>query len=85
MNLEFSKQIMLENKRAKLEPLDWKHFESLLQIALDNPDLLRYSPSKFGTSEDLKAYFDTAFKSKRRELHYHFAIFDKNKEISAWT
>lgn len=77
MNFSFDNSLILENTRVKLEPLQKSHFESLLPFALKYPDLLRYSPSPFGTPERLQVYIDAALKAKAQKVRFPFAIFDK--------
>jgi len=67
-------KIFLENERVKLEPLSWDHLNDLLIIAHDHPDLLKFSPSKFGDKEALTTYFKNAITTIDR---HPFAIFDK--------
>lgn len=78
-NMKFNCQdhIILENERTKLEPLDWQHFDTLLPIAEKYPDLLRYSPSLFGTKDALKAYFEIAMAQRDEQVRYPFVIYDK--------
>ncbi|MEM1137497.1 MAG: GNAT family protein [Bacteroidota bacterium] len=83
MPFNFDKAIALEDNRVKLSPLIWEHFDEMLPISLKNPALLQYSPSKFGTKESLKAYFQSAFDLKQKQLRYSFAIFDKMKNSYA--
>lgn len=66
-----------ESDLVKLEPLSWQHFDHLLPICLEEPDLLTYSPSHFGTKEYLKQYFEIALDQYSKGLKYSFAIFDK--------
>lgn len=68
---------MLESERLRLEPLEWRHFEHLLPIALEHPDLLQFSPSLFGSEENLNAYFEDALISRDKGVRYPFAIYDK--------
>lgn len=77
MKLNCKDQIILENERTKLEPLEWRHKDLLLPIAVEHPDLLRYSPSEFGTEKALHNYFQTAFNQRNEESRYPFAIYDK--------
>jgi RimJ/RimL family protein N-acetyltransferase len=77
MEFDFDADLILENERSRLEPLTEAHFDALLPIALAQPDLLRYSPSAFGTEESLKAYFGNALVARALEERYPFAIFDK--------
>lgn len=83
--LDCSKNIVLENDRVKLEPLTMAHFEPLLKICLAFPDLLKFSPSPFGTKENLQAYFDRHLDNKAQKTQYPFAIFDKKENVYAGT
>lgn len=79
MNFNFENKIILENHNVRLEPLDEKHFGKLLPIALEEPDLLQYSPSPFGSERLLKENFNISFLQKRENKRYPFAIYDKQK------
>lgn len=79
MNFNFSQDLVLEDLRTRLEPLENKHYDLLLPIALAEPDLLKYSPSPFGTREKLLEYFQLAHTQRAAEKRYAFAIFDKLK------
>jgi len=77
MKFNCKHQITLENERAKLEPLDWQHFDALLSVVLKYPELPRYSPSNYADEKGLRDYFETAFKQRKKEVRYPFAIYDK--------
>lgn len=79
MNFDFSQTLVLEDMRTRLEPLEDKHFDLLLPIALGEPDLLKYSPSPFGSREKFQQYFHLAYNQRAAEKRYAFAIFDKLK------
>jgi N-acetyltransferase len=83
MQFEFKNKIELEDNRVKLSPLDWKHFDSLLSVIIDNPNLHKFSPLKFGTKELLKEYIHNALSQKESGLRYPFVIFDKQKNSFA--
>ena len=76
---EMNLLITLENKKVRLEPLEQYHFEKLLPIALKYPDLLKYSPSPFGSKTGLQQYFDDASAGRLAQTRTAFAIFDKQK------
>lgn len=80
MNFDFNKEITLENEFIKLAPLQEKHLQDLLPIALENPKLLQYSPSLFGTEIHLKNYIESALEPRSEKLRYPFIIFDKKAE-----
>jgi len=52
--MNFTENIILENKRVRLEPLNEIHLNELVPITINHPNLLQYSPSPFGTEEFLK-------------------------------
>lgn len=80
MDFIFNQNLILENDRVRLEPLDWIHFESLLPIAEAHPSLLQYSPVKFGDEAALKEIIESAYKERDQETRFAFAIFDKEKK-----
>ena len=71
----------LEDNRIKIEHLEWKHFELMLPIALEDLDLLRYSPSRFGSEDYLKDFFKNAFLQSNRGLRHPFVIYDKKTKL----
>ncbi len=75
--MNFIENIVLENDRVRLEPLDKNHLNELLPIAIKHPDLLQYSPSPFGTPELLEKNISKAITSRIDKQRYPFAIFDK--------
>jgi len=78
MDFNFDTDIFLQDRRVKLEPLNWNHFDLLLPVALANPDLHKFSPSRYGSEESLKKYFKNTFEKKKHLLRYPFAIYDKS-------
>jgi RimJ/RimL family protein N-acetyltransferase len=71
--------ITLENDLIRLEPLSEIHFNELLAISLKNPDLLKFSPSPFGSEESLKNNFYQALQAQKDGLRYTFCIYDKSE------
>jgi N-acetyltransferase len=72
----FEQEHILENERARMEPLSEKHFELLLPIAL-HTELWEFTGAKVRQEADFKRYFDTALAEKKAGSSYPFAIFDK--------
>jgi RimJ/RimL family protein N-acetyltransferase len=72
----FEQKHILENNRARLEPLAEKHFELLLPIA-KHTELWEFTGAKVRSELDFKRYFDTALAEKEAGRSYPFAIFDK--------
>lgn len=72
--IDFSR---LENDQVKLECLAPKHLEFLLPIAMNEPHLLTFSPSAFGSENALKQYIASALQAKKEGTRAPFVIFDK--------
>lgn len=75
----FAREHVLENERARLEPLVEKHFSHLLPIAL-HTELWEFTGSKINHEADFKRYFHTALEERRRGLSYPFAVYDKQQQ-----
>ncbi len=77
MNFNFDQNIILENERVRLEPLQKEHMDILRPIAEKHPTLLTYSPTPFGNKDLFETYFEVAFKAKKNLIRYPFIIYDK--------
>lgn len=77
MKLNLQQAIILENERVKVEPLRPDHIPALTPVVLATPDLLQYSPPKFGTAALLETYVLNNLALREKGLKYPFAIFDK--------
>ena len=73
-------ELMLENDAVRLEPLEKEHYDALSPIALEHPDLLRYSPSAFGPGEKLRKYIETAIDAREVQRRLPFAIYNKSSD-----
>ncbi len=69
----------LENKRAKLLPLEAFHYRDLLPLS-KQVDLYQYGSSDISTPYKLKAYMNEAFVKKEQGLALPYIIYDKNLE-----
>ena len=83
MLFPFDKDIILEDKRVRLEPLSRLHVDALEPIVKDNPQLLKYSPSVLKARQDLIRYIEVHTSMRFNRTKYAFAIFDKEKEAYA--
>jgi N-acetyltransferase len=72
----FEQNHVLQNERARLEPLTEKHFELLLPIAMHS-ELWEFTGAKVRSEADFKRYFDAALAEKRVGNSFPFAIYDK--------
>jgi len=83
MELDFKEEIRLENERVLLVPLEMKHLELLMPISDQDPDLLLFSPSRFGSREFLREYFEVALNKRKAGERYPFVIYDKESSSYA--
>ena len=81
--IELNPYQILENKRVRLEPMQWDHFSHLLPICLEHPTLLRYSPPNFGTKAALEAYFEKNLALQKEKRKCPWVIYDKQQEAYA--
>ncbi|MBC7936127.1 MAG: GNAT family N-acetyltransferase [Rhizobacter sp.] len=70
--------IVLENHRVRLEPLEEKHFEPLMEVA-KNTEMWEFTAAKINSPEDFRKYFDTALNEIKNKASYVFAVFDKKE------
>ena len=80
MAFDFSSEILLENKTARLRPLQPADTNLLLEAATADPDLVLYSPYKIHTPEYLDQYIRQSLSERDRDFRYPFAIYDKQKQ-----
>lgn len=76
MENPFDSPIILENNRARLEPLEWYHLPELWPIAAQS-SLWVHSTSKIKTESDFEGYIQKALAEKKTGTAYPFAVFDK--------
>lgn len=74
--MDFSKPIVLENRRVRLRPLEAADFEALKTVAFD-ADLWRYTLTRADDAVSLAAYIAAALASRQQEQRYPFAIIDR--------
>ncbi|MEP6675963.1 MAG: GNAT family protein [Ferruginibacter sp.] len=75
----FTENIILEDERARLEPLEEKHFEPLKRIALDHPAIWEFTLANITDEKNFRHYFETALRERENKMSYPFAMFDKEK------
>ena len=83
MNFNFSENIILEDERVLIRPLVFSDKNNLLQVALQSPTLVQYSPFKIHTDEYLEEFILNSLKEREIEFRYPFIIFDKEKKSYA--
>lgn len=72
----FETNHVLENSRARLEPLEERHYALLLPIAMEKI-LWQFSTTNILSEPDFRKYFDTALAEKKAGTAYPFAVYDK--------
>ena len=72
--------IILEDARVRLSLLKLTDIECLDYVVNNEPNLLKYSPSKWGSSEALMHYISKAVKQFTEDQRIPLLIFDKNLE-----
>ncbi|MEO6490345.1 MAG: GNAT family N-acetyltransferase, partial [Ferruginibacter sp.] len=68
--------VILENERARIEPLSENHFKELLPIALQR-EIWEFTSADVKDEADFRRYFETALQEKKEGNAYPFAIYDK--------
>src|SRR6188508_9398 len=77
MDFPFEQDILLENDRCLIRPLQADDLDNLLPAATANKNLVQYSPSPIYTKELLQQYIETALNERKNKLRYPFILFDK--------
>ncbi|MFD1467889.1 GNAT family N-acetyltransferase [Hymenobacter caeli] len=74
--MDFAKNLVLENSRVRLRPLETADFEPLKAVAFD-PELWRYTLTRADDAVSLAAYLAQAVQERQAERRYPFAIIDR--------
>ena len=69
-------EFILENERARLEPIAERHFNELLPIAMQR-EIWEFTSADVKTAADFRRYFDIALAERKAGNAYPFAIYDK--------
>jgi RimJ/RimL family protein N-acetyltransferase len=77
MDLDFEKDIILENNRVLIRPMSLEDYGHLLPIAAEDRELAKFSPSQFYTPGLLSKYVSKAIDDRKNKLRYPFVIYDK--------
>jgi RimJ/RimL family protein N-acetyltransferase len=76
MSFDFSQNIVLENNRVRLRPLDTSDFEALKPAAFD-PDIWQFTLTRADDAVSLADYLATAVHDREAGRRYAFAIIDR--------
>ena len=74
--MDFSANLVLENNRARLRPLEIDDFEALKAVAFDEV-LWRYTLTRGDDAMSLAAYIRQALEAREQGLRYPFVIIDR--------
>lgn len=85
MDFSFEQDLVLENERVLLKPLEQGDVSNLLEVASEGPELVKYSPILIHTEALLDTYIREALQERADGKRYPFSIFDRQKETYAGT
>lgn len=77
MNFDPSKEIVLENDKVRLRPLQMDDFANLLPFSIYEPELWTYSLIPANGEANLKNYIEVALKHRADGTAYPFVVIDK--------
>ncbi len=83
LNFTINENIILENERVLLRPLEKGDFDHLLHFALNEPEIWKYSARTAESAELLKEYIGGALKARAAGTEYPFIVFDKKANAYA--
>jgi RimJ/RimL family protein N-acetyltransferase len=76
-------EVILEDERVLLRPLEENDYENLLPFALNEPTLWKYSLVQAAGTDGLKNYMQIALKEKEEGREYPLIVFDKKEDAYA--
>ncbi|RNC92026.1 MAG: N-acetyltransferase [Allomuricauda sp.] len=82
MSLNYAEDYVLENERARLEPLSVAHYKAL-STWVDEKEIWTFFLGRSNGAEDFKAYFEDALRARTLGKEYPFAVFDKEQDVYA--
>jgi RimJ/RimL family protein N-acetyltransferase len=77
MNLDFPKNILLEDEAVLLRPLLESDVENLLEISMNEPETWEYSLVGADGKENLENYIQIALQAKENKTEFPFIVLDK--------
>ncbi len=77
MNFDPNEEIILENTRVRLRPLQMEDLPELLPFSVYEPDLWTYSLLPANGEENLRTYMQLAMDKRKTGDSYPFLVFDK--------
>ena len=74
---DFREEIILENERVLLRPLQVSDASLLGHYVNEEPDLWQYSLAAITTTKDVEKYIQAAIEARENKTSYAFIVFDK--------
>jgi RimJ/RimL family protein N-acetyltransferase len=74
---DFTKEIILENERVLLRPLQLSDGSLLSHYVEEEPELWQYSLAAIHNNTDLEKYIQSAIEARENKTSYAFIVFDK--------
>jgi len=74
---DFSEEIILENERVLLRPVQISDGSLLAHYVNEEPDLWKYSLVAIDNSADFEKYIQAAIEARENKTSYAFIVFDK--------
>src|SRR5258706_2851010 len=79
----FQQDIILENERVLLRPLQENDFDNLLYFSLNEPEIWRFGLITAAGEENLRNYINSTIKNRTEGKEYPFIVFDKKANAHA--
>jgi RimJ/RimL family protein N-acetyltransferase len=77
MNFNFNRNVVLEDTRVLLRPLQETDVDNLLEISINEPGTWEYSLVQANGKENLINYIQLAVKARENKNEFPFIVFDK--------
>ena len=77
MEFDFDKEIILQNDRVLLRPLQEKDLDYLLKEATADQDLVQFSPYSIHSKDHLHQFIQDSLTERKMKGRYPFVIYDK--------
>jgi N-acetyltransferase len=81
--LDFNSEIILENERVLLRPLQGADYEHLVPFSIQEPEIWTYSHVPASSPGKMQMYIDAALQARENKTEYAFIVFDKKANAYA--
>jgi N-acetyltransferase len=76
-NFDFNQNLILEDERVLLRPLQFSDVDNLLYFSENEPDIWYFSLVRPNGKENLENYINIALKARDNKSEFPFIVFDK--------